>query len=88
MMETMTKLITKEYVTKARDDYYSGITKTMNNGKNAYELKGKFLDDLQNNAFSRTNGEDSVEHVENFLKIFDPLVLPKCPPSGDPMCCV
>ncbi|GJY38719.1 hypothetical protein Tco_0425083 [Tanacetum coccineum] len=39
-------------------------------------LKGKFLDDLQNNAFSETNGEDAVEHIETFLKIVDPLVLP------------
>ncbi|GJS81114.1 hypothetical protein Tco_0747655 [Tanacetum coccineum] len=72
----MMKSITEEYVTKARDDYYSGITKTMINGKNAYELKGKFLDDLQNNAFSGTNREDAVKHVENFLKIVDALVLP------------
>ncbi|GJU07837.1 retrovirus-related pol polyprotein from transposon TNT 1-94 [Tanacetum coccineum] len=27
--------------------------------KNAYELKGKFLDDLHNNAFSGTHGEDA-----------------------------
>nr|GEV07899.1 hypothetical protein [Tanacetum cinerariifolium] len=33
-------------------DYYSGITSITVNGKNAYELKGKFLDDLHNNAFS------------------------------------
>ncbi|GJX09909.1 hypothetical protein Tco_0199768 [Tanacetum coccineum] len=58
MTKTMTKSITEEYVTKAQDDCYSGITKTMINGKTAYELKGKFLDDLQNNAFSGTNGED------------------------------
>ncbi|GKB70732.1 hypothetical protein Tco_0932144, partial [Tanacetum coccineum] len=48
----------------------------MINGKAAYELKGKFLDDLWNNTFSGTNGEDVVEHVENFLKIVDPLDLP------------
>nr|GEV36118.1 hypothetical protein [Tanacetum cinerariifolium] len=45
-------------------------------GKAAYELKGKFLDDLRNNAFSKTNGEDTVEHIENFLKIINPLDLP------------
>ncbi|GJU67500.1 putative ribonuclease H-like domain-containing protein [Tanacetum coccineum] len=66
----------EEYVNKTRGDYYSGITKTMINGKDAYELKGKFLDDLRNNAFSRTNGEDAVEHIENFLKNVDPLDLP------------
>ncbi|GKA25256.1 hypothetical protein Tco_0711365 [Tanacetum coccineum] len=72
----MTKPTMEEYVTKARGDYYSGITKIMINGKAAYELKGKFLDDLRNNAFSGTNGEDVVEHIENFLKIVDPLDLP------------
>nr|GEU89964.1 putative reverse transcriptase domain-containing protein [Tanacetum cinerariifolium] len=76
MTKTMTKSITEEYVTKARDDYYLGITKTMFNGKTAYELKGKFIDDLHNNAFIGTNGEDAVEHIENFLKIVDLLFLP------------
>ncbi|GJW13394.1 hypothetical protein Tco_0017527 [Tanacetum coccineum] len=42
----------------------------------AYELKGKFLDDLRNNALCGTNGEDAVEHIKNFLKIVDPLDLP------------
>ncbi|GJS91527.1 hypothetical protein Tco_0774163 [Tanacetum coccineum] len=44
--ETMTEPTMEEYVNKTRGDYYSGITKTMINGKAAYELKGKFLDDL------------------------------------------
>nr|GFD30566.1 hypothetical protein [Tanacetum cinerariifolium] len=48
----------------------------MNNGKAAYELKGKFLDDLRNNTFSGTNGEDTVKYIEYFLEIVDPLVLP------------
>ncbi|GJS42244.1 2-methylene-furan-3-one reductase-like protein [Tanacetum coccineum] len=58
-------------------DYYSGITSITVNGKNAYELKGKFLDDLHNNAFSGTNGKDAVEHIEYYLKIIDPIKLPK-----------
>ncbi|GJY45304.1 hypothetical protein Tco_0434367, partial [Tanacetum coccineum] len=45
------------------------------NGKRAYELKGKFLDDLRDYAFSGTNGEDVVEHIEYFLKIVDPINL-------------
>ncbi|GKB18513.1 reverse transcriptase domain-containing protein [Tanacetum coccineum] len=57
-------------------DYYSGITSITVNGKNAYELKGKFLDDLHNNAFSGSNGKDSVEHIEYYLKIIDPIKLP------------
>ncbi|GJQ98672.1 hypothetical protein Tco_0009811 [Tanacetum coccineum] len=57
-------------------DYYSGITSITVNGKNAYELKGKFLDDLHNNAFSGTNGKDAVEHIEYYLKIIDLIKLP------------
>ncbi|GKB89384.1 hypothetical protein Tco_0961656 [Tanacetum coccineum] len=57
-------------------DYYLGTTSITVNGKNAYELKGKFLDDLHKNTFSGTNGEDAVEHIEYFLKIVDPIDLP------------
>ncbi|GJZ12587.1 hypothetical protein Tco_0547817 [Tanacetum coccineum] len=57
-------------------DYYSRITSITVNGKNAYELKGKFLDDLHNNAFSGTNRKDAVEHIEYYLKIVDPIKLP------------
>ncbi|GJW87313.1 hypothetical protein Tco_0162653 [Tanacetum coccineum] len=57
-------------------DYYFGITSITVNGKNAYELKGKFLDDLHNNAFSGTNGKGAVEHIEYYLKIIDPIKLP------------
>ncbi|GJZ69202.1 hypothetical protein Tco_0632752 [Tanacetum coccineum] len=53
-----------------------GITSITVNGKNAYELKGKFLDDLHKNAFSGANEEDAVEHIEYFLKIVDPIDLP------------
>ncbi|GJZ49021.1 hypothetical protein Tco_0603211 [Tanacetum coccineum] len=57
-------------------NYYFGITSITVNGKNAYELKGKFLDDLDNNAFSGTNGKDAVEHIEYYLRIVDPIKLP------------
>ncbi|GJZ42593.1 hypothetical protein Tco_0589848 [Tanacetum coccineum] len=57
-------------------DYYLEITSITFNGKNAFELKGKFLDDLHNNAFSGTNGKDAVEHIEYYLKIIDPIKLP------------
>ncbi|GKF58512.1 hypothetical protein Tco_0172049, partial [Tanacetum coccineum] len=45
-------------------------------GKAAYELNGKFLDDLRDNAFSGTKREDAVKHIEYFLKIVDPIDLP------------
>ncbi|GJZ18074.1 hypothetical protein Tco_0554197 [Tanacetum coccineum] len=63
-------------MTNDQANYYSGITSITVNGKNAYELKGKFLDDLHKNAFSGTNGEDAVEHIEYFLQIVDPIDLP------------
>ncbi|GKA01656.1 hypothetical protein Tco_0674321 [Tanacetum coccineum] len=66
----------KEFTTNDKAYYYSGIASIMVNGKRAYELKGKFLDDLHDNAFSETNGEDAVEHIEYFLKIVDPINLP------------
>ncbi|GKE23601.1 hypothetical protein Tco_1435113 [Tanacetum coccineum] len=56
-------------------DYYSGITNITVNGKNTYEQKGKFLDDLHNNAFSGTNRKDAIEHIEYYLKIINPIKL-------------
>ncbi|GJV07519.1 hypothetical protein Tco_1345175 [Tanacetum coccineum] len=64
------------FVPNDKANYYSGITSITVNEKNAYELKGKFLDDLHNNAFGGTNGKDAVEHIEYFLKIIDPIKLP------------
>ncbi|GJY43848.1 hypothetical protein Tco_0432061 [Tanacetum coccineum] len=76
MVDKEKKSTMKGFATNDQADYYSGITSIMVNGKNDYELKGKFLDDLHNNAFSGTNGEDAVEHIEYFLKIVDPIDLP------------
>ncbi|GJZ02566.1 hypothetical protein Tco_0520527 [Tanacetum coccineum] len=67
----------EEFATNDKENYYSGNTSIMVNGKRAYELKGKFLDDLRDNSFSRTNGEDAVEHIKYFFKIVDPINLPK-----------
>ncbi|GJZ52791.1 hypothetical protein Tco_0607676 [Tanacetum coccineum] len=66
----------EEFMTKNQANYYSGITSITVNGKASYELKGRFLDDLRENAFSGTNGEDTVEHIEYFLKFVDPIDLP------------
>ncbi|GKD46809.1 hypothetical protein Tco_1271454, partial [Tanacetum coccineum] len=76
MADKEKKLAMKGFATNDQADYYSGITSIKVNGKNDYELKGKFLDDLHNNAFSGTNGEDMVEHIEYFLKTVDPIDLP------------
>ncbi|GJS71259.1 hypothetical protein Tco_0704100 [Tanacetum coccineum] len=78
VMANMEKKSSMEtFAANDKADYYSRITSITVNGKNAYELKGKFLDDLQNNAFSGTNGKDAVEHIEYYLKIIDPIKLPK-----------
>nr|GEW77387.1 hypothetical protein [Tanacetum cinerariifolium] len=66
----------KEFATNDHANYYYGITNITVNGKNAYELKGRFLEDLHNNAFSGTYGEDAIKHIEFFLKIFDLINFP------------
>ncbi|GKA53209.1 hypothetical protein Tco_0746524 [Tanacetum coccineum] len=76
MVDKEKKSTMKGFETNDQADYYSGITSITVNGKNAYELKGKFLDDLRENAFSGTNGEDAVEYIESFLKIVNPIDLP------------
>ncbi|GKA97960.1 hypothetical protein Tco_0825854, partial [Tanacetum coccineum] len=57
------KSTVKRFATNDQAYYYLRITSITVNGKNAYELKGKFLDDLHNNAFSGANGEYAVEHI-------------------------
>ncbi|GJT71676.1 hypothetical protein Tco_1030962 [Tanacetum coccineum] len=76
MADKKTESTLKEFTTNDQEDYYLGITCITVNGKNAYELKGKFLDDLHNNAFDGTNREDAVKHIEYFLRIVNPVDLP------------
>ncbi|GJY29186.1 hypothetical protein Tco_0404953 [Tanacetum coccineum] len=76
MADNDMKPTTNEFATNDQANYYSGITNIKVNGKNTYELKGKLFDDLHKNAFSGTKGGDAVEHIEYFLKIFDPIDLP------------
>ncbi|GJS85804.1 hypothetical protein Tco_0752345 [Tanacetum coccineum] len=76
MADNEAKSATRKIVANDQADYYLGITSITVNGKKAYELKGKFLDDLHKNTFSGSNGEDAVKHIEYFLKIVDPIDLP------------
>ncbi|GKB74068.1 hypothetical protein Tco_0935480 [Tanacetum coccineum] len=76
MTDKEKKSTMKGFATNDQADYYSEITSITVNGKNAYELQGKFLDDLHINAFSRANGEDAVEHIDYFLRIVNPIDLP------------
>ncbi|GJU85360.1 hypothetical protein Tco_1292906 [Tanacetum coccineum] len=66
----------REFAANDQEDCYLGITSIMVYEKNAYELKGKFLDDLHMNAFNETHREDAVEHIKYFLKIVDSIDLP------------
>ncbi|GKC62255.1 hypothetical protein Tco_1089853, partial [Tanacetum coccineum] len=66
----------ENFVLNDKADYYSSIESITVNGKNAYGLKGKFMEDLHNNAFNGTNGIDAVENIEYYLKIIDPIRLP------------
>nr|GEU74738.1 hypothetical protein [Tanacetum cinerariifolium] len=63
----------KGFATNDHADYYLGITSITVNGKHAYELKGKFLDDLHNNAFSAPPYEKFKEF--NYQLKIDPDVL-------------
>ncbi|GJT32893.1 hypothetical protein Tco_0923312 [Tanacetum coccineum] len=76
MTDKEAKSTTRKIVTNDQANYYSVITSITVNGKNGYELKEKFLDDLHKNSFSGTNREDAVEHIEYFLKIVDLIDLP------------
>nr|GEX78154.1 hypothetical protein [Tanacetum cinerariifolium] len=71
MVDNETKLTMKEFAANDQANYYSGIASIKVNEKNAYDMKGKFLDDLHNNAFSGTTGEDTIEHIGYFLRIFN-----------------
>ncbi|GJS41089.1 hypothetical protein Tco_0566132 [Tanacetum coccineum] len=62
--EAMVEPTTEEYMTFTCSNYDWRIIE-----KGKIELKGKFLIELDNNAFSVTNGKDTIEHIENFLKI-------------------
>ncbi|GJY41325.1 hypothetical protein Tco_0428595 [Tanacetum coccineum] len=59
MADNKAKSTMKKFATNEQACYYSGITCITVNEKRDYELKGRFVDDLRNNAFSGTNGEDT-----------------------------
>nr|GEW28390.1 hypothetical protein [Tanacetum cinerariifolium] len=72
MADKEAKLTTRKIITNDQANHYSMITSITFNGKNAYERKGTFLDDLHKNAFSGsdeikpTNAETSdLEKIDN-----------------------
>ena len=61
----------EEYMNKTRADYSSGIARPRLDDKAKFELKGQFLKELRENAFSGTDNEDANEHVDKVLEIAD-----------------
>ncbi|GJW03924.1 hypothetical protein Tco_1562780 [Tanacetum coccineum] len=72
----MTEPTSERYVTITQEYYISGNDGEMIVEKSVLELKGKILTKLQNKAFSGTNEEDAVEHVNKFLKVIHSLKTP------------
>ncbi|GKF08687.1 putative reverse transcriptase domain-containing protein [Tanacetum coccineum] len=66
MAETM-----KQYMSKTRTDYGSGVARPKIDNKDQFELKGQFLKELQENTFSGLDNEDANEHIEKVLEIVD-----------------
>ena len=70
--ETMGENTTmEEYMNKTRADYTSGVARPKFDDKLKFELKGQFLKELRENAFSGSEHEDANEHVEKVLEIAD-----------------
>ncbi|GJU19682.1 retrovirus-related pol polyprotein from transposon TNT 1-94 [Tanacetum coccineum] len=72
MAETM-----EQYMSKTREDYGSGVTRSTINQDTPFELKGQFLKELRDNTFSGSEQEDANEHIEKVLKIVDLFHIPK-----------
>ncbi|GJY00073.1 RNA-directed DNA polymerase, eukaryota [Tanacetum coccineum] len=68
--EAMTETM-KQYMSKTRNDYGSGVARPKIDNKDQFELKGQFLKELRENTFSGSDNEDANEHIEQVLKIVD-----------------
>ncbi|GJT78597.1 hypothetical protein Tco_1045322 [Tanacetum coccineum] len=66
MAETM-----KQYMSKTRADYGSGVARPKIEDNDNFELKGQFLKELHTNTFSGSNHEDANEHIKKVLEIVD-----------------
>ena len=70
--ETMGENTTmEEYMNKTRADYSSGVAKPKFDDDTKFELKGQFLKELRENAFSGSENKDANDHVEKILEIAD-----------------
>ncbi|GJZ03229.1 hypothetical protein Tco_0521190 [Tanacetum coccineum] len=66
MAETM-----KQYMSKTRAEYGSGIARPKIDDKDHFELKRQFLKELRDNTFSGSDHEDANEHIKKVLEIAD-----------------
>ncbi|GKD12554.1 hypothetical protein Tco_1196961 [Tanacetum coccineum] len=73
--ETMAETM-KQYMSKTRADYGSGVARPKIEDKDNFELKGQFLKELRTNNFSGLDHEDANEHIEKVLKIVDLFHIP------------
>ncbi|GKB90892.1 hypothetical protein Tco_0963164 [Tanacetum coccineum] len=60
----------KQYMSKTRADYESGVARPKIEDKDNFELKGQFLKELRTNTFSGSDHEDANEHIEKVLEIY------------------
>ncbi|GJZ72022.1 hypothetical protein Tco_0635873 [Tanacetum coccineum] len=68
--ETMAETM-KQYMSKTRTDYGSGVSRLKIKDKDHFELKGQFVKELRENTFSGLNHEDANKHIEKVLEIVD-----------------
>ncbi|GJV53683.1 hypothetical protein Tco_1449424 [Tanacetum coccineum] len=66
----------KQYMSKTRADYGSGVARPKIEDKDNFELKVQFLKELRTNTFSSSNHEDANEHIEKVLEIIDLFYIP------------
>ncbi|GJV31449.1 putative ribonuclease H-like domain-containing protein [Tanacetum coccineum] len=64
MAETM-----KQYMSKTRTDYGSGVARPKIDNKDQFELKVQFLKELRENTFRGLDNENANEHIEKVLEI-------------------
>ncbi|GKD20814.1 hypothetical protein Tco_1222517, partial [Tanacetum coccineum] len=71
MAETM-----KQYMSKTRADYGSGVARPKIEDNDNFELKGQFLKELRTNTFSGSDHEDANKHLEKVPEIVDLFHIP------------
>nr|GEX65092.1 hypothetical protein [Tanacetum cinerariifolium] len=72
----VTTEIMEQLMSKTREDYGSGVTRTKIKMDTHFELKGQFLKELRDNTFSASKHEDANEHIEKVLEIVDLFHIP------------